>query len=92
MLKDIGAHVFPPVKIEAWGGNNINQLVKLAQIFPAQPRKDSPNQENLALQCKFKSANLKFVKLVAQPVNRLPNWHPGKGAKAWVMLDEVFVN
>ncbi len=92
MLKDIGGHIFPPVKIEVWGGNNINQLVKLAQVFPEQPRKDSPNQENLALQCKFKSKNLKFVKLVAQPVNRLPTWHPGKGAKGWIMIDEVFVN
>ena len=92
MMNDIGGHIFPPVKIEAWGGNNINQLVKLAQIFPVQPRKDSPNQENLALQCKFKSTNLKFIKLVAQPVNSLPNWHPAKGKKGWVMIDEVFVN
>jgi hypothetical protein len=92
MLKDIGAQIFPPVKIEVWGGNNINQFEKLAQILPEQPRKDSPNQENLALQCTFKSKNLKFLKLVAKPVNRLPGWHPGKGAKGWIMIDEVFVN
>jgi hypothetical protein len=92
ILKDVGAHIFPPVKVEVWGGNNINQLVKLTQLIPEQPRKDSPNQENLALQCKFKSTTLKLLKLVAKPVNSLPKWHPKKGEKGWVMIDEVFVN
>lgn len=92
LLKDVGAYIFPPAKIEVWGGNSIDQLVKLSQLIPAQPAKDSYNQENLALKCDFKLKNLKFIKLVVQPVNRLPNWHAGKGEKGWIMIDEVFVN
>jgi hypothetical protein len=32
----------------------------------------------------------KYFEIEAFPVNVLPKWHPGKGDKGWVFVDEVF--
>jgi hypothetical protein len=35
---------------------------------------------------------MKYIRLQATPVKSLPAWHPGKGQKGWIFIDEVFVN
>jgi hypothetical protein len=37
-------------------------------------------------------STFKCYKLVAKNVQRLPEWHPGKGQKGWVFIDEVVFN
>jgi hypothetical protein len=32
----------------------------------------------------------KYIEIEAFPVSVLPKWHPGKGEKGWVFVDEVF--
>jgi hypothetical protein len=34
----------------------------------------------------------KCIKLVVVPVNKLPNWHRGKGENGWIFVDEIFLN
>ena len=34
----------------------------------------------------------KYYKIVAKNVLKLPAWHPGKGEKAWIFIDEIFFN
>ena len=31
---------------------------------------------------------IKVLKIVVQPVRRLPSWHQGKGEKAWIFMDD----
>ena len=45
-----------------------------------------------ALELSFTPVTLKYLKIIAVPVPKLPAWHPGKGDKGWVFTDEVFVN
>ncbi|MNY68403.1 hypothetical protein D3C86_2061590 [compost metagenome] len=56
------------------------------------PVKETPNSENLIFDAGFEPQQLSCIKLVAKPLSKLPAWHPGKGEKAWVFVDEVFVN
>ncbi len=92
VLQDINSFIFPPAKVEVWGGADAKQLRLLGSITPQQPTKESTEKENTALECSFKPTRIKFIRLVMQPVYHLPEWHPGKGQKAWVFVDEVFVN
>jgi hypothetical protein len=32
------------------------------------------------------------LKVVATPVDKLPDWHAGKGKNGWIMTDEIFIN
>jgi len=91
MLQQIGAYIFPPVQVTVWGGGDKNHLKLLTTIKPQQPTKES-TQENLAITCSFNKTTVTCIKLLVMPVRSLPGWHDGKGQKAWVFVDEVFVN
>jgi hypothetical protein len=98
-LKDISGYVLPPASVEVWGGKDENNLKLLNKTIPAQITKESQtkakdfvNTENLVINCNFKPTEVKFIKLLLKPVGKLPQWHPGKKEKAWIFVDEVFVN
>ena len=90
-LIDIGGYIMPPVTIEVWGGNEARHLKLLRLVTPEQPTVIQPGYLK-AFQLSFKPATVKYFKIVAVPVSKLPAWHPGKGDKGWVFADEVFVN
>lgn len=90
-LVDVGSYIMPPASVQIWGGSDSNHLKLLGQLKPDQPGKSLPSfTKNFEI--KFKPASLKYVKIVANPVAKLPQWHPGKGEKAWIFIDELLVN
>lgn len=90
-LIDIGGYIMPPVSIEIWGGDEAGHLKLLSRLTPQQPLKVVPGYIK-AFELSFSPVKLKYIKLVAVPVSKLPPWHPGKGDKGWIFADEVFVN
>ena len=36
--------------------------------------------------------NVRYVRIVAKNIGRVPAWHRAKGLRAWIMTDEIFVN
>ncbi|MGC4037490.1 MAG: FN3 associated domain-containing protein [Chitinophagaceae bacterium] len=97
-FKNIGGYIFPPATVEVWGGEKENDLKLLSKVVPRQPtkeeatKKDFVNREILAIDCNFKPVEVKFIKLLVKPIAKIPEWHEGKGQKAWTFVDEVFVN
>ncbi|HOY07790.1 MAG TPA: hypothetical protein PLO67_20410 [Saprospiraceae bacterium] len=89
-LANIGSFIMPPAEIEIWGGTNKNKLVLLKTIRPEQSAKLAVSR--VGYPCDFKSQKLKFLKIVVKPVKKLPMWHPQKGERGWVFVDEIFVN
>lgn len=92
IMKDADGYILPPLTMEVWGGEDEKNLKLLSRIIPVQPGKDSKQLENVAITCDFNPTQVTCIKLVARPVPRLPDWHRGKGEKAWIFVDEVFVN
>ncbi len=88
---DIGGYIFPPVTIEVWGGNDPKNLRLLSRLSPQQPVMSKPGYL-LGFDCTFKTTSVKYLKISAVAVAKLPAWHPGKGDKGWFFIDEVFVN
>jgi hypothetical protein len=83
--------IFPPGTIEIWGGNSRDQLKLIATARPDQPvKKDTPTLK--AVVCSFKPQTVSFLKIIAKPVNKLPNWHANKGNPGLLLVDEVFIN
>lgn len=90
-LVDMGSYIFPPAELQVWGGDNVNALRLLSKTTPMQPA--SNMQVYIAgHDCVFSAQTVNIIKLIAKPLKSLPAWHPGKGAKGWVFLDELFVN
>lgn len=90
-LVDVNSYIMPAQSIEIWGGENPNGLKLLGRLLPEQPTMLKPTVMK-GLECKFNPATVKCIKIIANPVAKLPSWHPGKGDKAWVFVDEVLVN
>jgi uncharacterized membrane protein len=90
-LVDIGSYIMPPFSIEVWGGDDPAHLKRLSRITPQQPAKIQPAYIK-GYELPFAPVSLKFIKIIAVPVPKLPAWHPGKGDKGWILTDEVFVN
>jgi uncharacterized membrane protein len=90
-LVDIGSYIMPPLAVEVWGGNDASHLKLLSRNTPAQPNITQPAYLK-AIELSFTPVTVKYLKIIALPVVKLPLWHPGKGQRGWVFADEVFVN
>ncbi|HKZ67067.1 MAG TPA: FN3 associated domain-containing protein, partial [Chitinophagaceae bacterium] len=90
-LIDIGGYIMPAQSIEVWGGADAKNMKLLARLAPEQPKKMKPSAMK-GFECKFNTATIKYLKIIGNPVSKLPRWHPGKGEKAWIFIDEVLVN
>lgn len=91
MLYNIDGYIMPPQYVAVWGGTDEKALKVLKKVIPVQPQK-SAFQTLSALEIAFPATEIKILKVVAQPVSALPLWHPGKGQKGWVFVDEIILN
>ena len=102
-IVDTASYLMPPQSLEVWGGDDPKQLKLLKRITPVQPakpaRSSKPGQPAkiqpayLKLyDLKFKPVTVRYLKLIANPVAKLPKWHSGKGQRGWFFADEVLVN
>jgi len=89
---DTSNHIFPPQSIEVWGGNDPQTLRLLGRSAPEQS--NFSKQAYLTFfECKFRSSPVKYLKIVASPLVRLPKQQLNKkDNKGWFFVDELFVN
>jgi uncharacterized membrane protein len=90
-LLDIGGYIFPPASIEIWGGNDAEKMKLLGKLSPPQPTRLGPGGSH-SLDVSFTPTEVSYIKIITVPVAKLPAWHPGKGEKGWVFIDEILVN
>ncbi len=88
--KNLSGTYFPPTEVEVWGGRNLKDL-KLIKAQKIEVPKAAQRQQTEALIIPV-TANYSFYKLVAKPIEKLPNWHGSKGKKGWLLIDEVIFN
>jgi len=102
-MVDTASYVMPPLSLELWGGNDSAHLKLLGRITPVQPPKPpKPSKKGEPLKSQpaylklynlsFKPTTVHYLKLIANPVIKLPPWHSGKGKRGWFFVDEVIVN
>jgi len=90
-IVDIGSYIMPAYELEVWGGLNKSDLKLLKKIRPPQPSEQVPIYM-AGFDCRFPKQQVAVLKVVAKPVPKLPSWHPGKGTRGWVFIDEIFMN
>lgn len=90
-LVDVNSYIMPAYKVSVWGSNGNGKYRLLASIQPPQPQM-AAGSLLAGVDLSFKPQEVSSLKLLVEPVAKLPGWHPGKGQKGWVFLDEIFIN
>jgi hypothetical protein len=90
-LEDFSTRIFLPEKVEVWGGDTPGNLKLLGTCVPKQAT-EMTTRRIVPIVCEFRKTTIRYMKIIARPVPRLPKWHQDKGQKALLMIDEVFVN
>ena len=87
-LEKTDSDVFPPVKVEVWGGDSPNKLRMIASVRPVQPKEKSgysPRGINIPIP----GNSAKYYRIKAERLKKLPNFVENKGKGAWLRVDEV---
>jgi hypothetical protein len=83
------SYIMPPEWVEIWIKEKNQSLKLYKKVIPPQLEKMQSGGIK-AINLPLSGSQIVQVKLVAKPVAKLPNWHPGKGDKGWFFVDEVF--
>lgn len=83
--------VFLPQKVTVSYSFNGKKYSKPEEVsLPFNPvLQENEKSRVCILRHKLPARKLKYIRIEAQPVEQLPNWHPAAGNKTWIMMDEV---
>ncbi|MBQ4440635.1 MAG: hypothetical protein II899_00805 [Bacteroidales bacterium] len=86
--------VFMPQKVlvsYSKNGKRYSQPEEVALPFdPALKENDKPRV--CILRHKIPGSGVKYIRIEAEPVEKLPAWHAAPGEKAWIMTDEIKIS
>ncbi len=86
---NVFAYIMPPREITVYGGDTKNEMKVIRKIAYAALKDSEINSPNFK-EIPMPTTNYKYYKVLATVEQKLPSWHPGKGEKGWVFVDEVF--
>jgi uncharacterized membrane protein len=91
--ENVQSYLMPPAEVEVWAGESKDKLKLLKKAIAPQPTKEEKNIVRVeGMKIDIPQSTYKYYKIVARNVSKLPTWHPGKGEKAWIFIDEIFFN
>jgi uncharacterized membrane protein len=91
--KSIPSYLLPPAEVEVWGGYDKIKMKLLKKVSPWPATKEELNAVKAeTVMIEIPPSSFRYYKVVAKNLLRLPAWHPGKGDRAWVFIDEIFFN
>jgi len=83
--------IFPPELVEIWGGTTRDNMELLTKFKAPMPVKgEKPSLRSVA--GSFKPHQVSYIKIVAKPLGKIPEWHRSKGKPALLLVDEMFLN
>jgi uncharacterized membrane protein len=87
-----GAYVIAPAGIEIFGrSGETNSLKKLGEQNLADKSFKQGSEQRTAV-VRFNKQRLRYITVRIKNPKTLPFWHPNKGSKSWMFLDEIIVN
>ena len=89
-LKHTGAWIFPPTQVEvsfSVDGKHFGNAVE----YSTQPARKGEHPEVVSWKKEVSGQQARFVRFKAQNIGLCPQWHKGKGERAWLFIDELFI-
>lgn len=85
------AWAFAPTAVQVFvSSDGVNYSPAINAKLNYAPEEQSMNSPQLVtLTVEVNQPDVKFVRLVAKNLGRIPAWHKARGLKPWIMIDEV---
>ena len=86
--------VFMPQRVLVSYSKNGKKFSKPEEVaLPFDPAlKENDKPRVCILRHKIPNSGVKYIRIEAEPVEKLPEWHAAPGEKAWIMTDEVKIS
>jgi hypothetical protein len=88
-LQSQGSWIFFPEKISYSVSPNGNKFEEVAEF--KEKITSSWGSEAKEFNKDFPEENVRYIKVSAKNIKTCPDWHQGKGGKAWMFIDEIIV-
>jgi hypothetical protein len=92
IMEELSTGIFPPQSIEIWGKTNANGPFKRIHMMKVPVPKETRFHELYAIDVKFKPTSFSELKIIAKPLEKIPQWHGAKDKRALLLVDEIFLN
>ncbi len=92
IMEELTTGIFPPQSIEIWGKTSVNGAFKRIYVLKVPVPKETRFHELYAIDVKFKPTSFKELKIIAKPLEKIPQWHGAKDKRALLLVDEIFLN
>jgi len=90
-LQEVQAGIFLPVRVAYAISDDGKQFRVVATVTHDVPLKQ-PGPLVHRFSSKLKGVTARYVRVRAGNVKTIPDWHPARGKKAWLFVDEILVN
>ena len=86
--------VFMPQKVLVSYSKNGRKFSRPEEVaLPFDPALKENNKPRVCiLRHKIPGKGVKYIRIEAEPVEKLPDWHAAPGEKAWIMIDEMKIS
>ncbi len=89
-LQNTGSWIFFPAHIEYSVSADGNSFTP-AGSFDYKVDETKPEQGLKSFEKSLEGIEARYVKVFSKSVGICPQWHPGKGSKAWLFIDEISI-
>ncbi|MBQ0160854.1 MAG: chitobiase/beta-hexosaminidase C-terminal domain-containing protein [Bacteroidales bacterium] len=88
------AWVFAPqevlVSVSTDGKTFSNPIPATISYDPASEQLNTSQLQVVSVE--INQSEIQFVRILAKPISRIPQWHRAKGLKPWIMMDEIEIS
>lgn len=89
-LQNRSSWIFRPERVSFYiskDGNNFSLLKELESNYSAR----MPDVKRIEVSVEMEPVDVRYIKITAESIGICPDWHAGKGKKAWLFADEIVV-
>lgn len=93
-LQAVNDWIFYPKEVEFFISTDGKNYEKVSDLFYSIKPTDASNN-NIFIKdfsVSLTKKNVRYIHIIATNIRTCPDWHPGKGKKAWLFCDEIIVN
>lgn len=91
MLQNVSSWIFFPFSVYCEVSNNGTEFTPVSSAqSPVSIKTGEVMGHDFVLN--FEPQKAKLIRITAKNIGICPEWHPGKGGKAWLFFDEIIVN